>query len=162
MGQELRDLIELRRKVRRRIDELRGELEVLEEVLKLIDSIIKSKSITTADRVTQQKSVITISGKGGEWARVTYDDVNLVITFTKPIPEQPHISRFLIGEVLEGLRRDDENMVSEGELDESEALSYDVERDEGGLIKEIRVKNYRSQRRLRRIIEALRWIAENS
>lgn len=156
-GINIRELLELRRRIRERINELREELETLESILKLIDSLIKSQSITTADRVSRRVSTITLNAPNGEEiGKVNYDEDSIVIEFTKPIPSSSSVERVFLKSVLEGLKREDEELVNAGELDSSESLSYDVERDDKGMIMRIVVKNYRDQRRLRRIVESLR------
>ena len=157
-GLDVKELLELRRRIRERISELRDELNMLESALKVIDSLIKTGSITTADRVQPRESSISLTTLSGEeLAKLTYNDEEVIIEFSKPISEQPPLRRFFIEKVLNGLRGEDEELVNNGELEESMALNYDIERNSEGLITRIVIRNYRDQRRLKRIIEAIKW-----
>ena len=157
-GLDVKELLELRRRIRERISELRDELNMLESTLKVIDSLIKTGSITTADRVQPRESSISLTTPSGEeLAKLTYNDEEVIIEFSKPISEQPPLRRFFIEKVLNGLRGEDEELVNNGELEESMALNYDIERNNEGLITRIVIRNYRDQRRLKRIIEAIKW-----
>jgi len=157
-GLDVKELLELRRRIRERISELKDELNMLESTLKVIDSLIKAGSITTADRVQPREGSISLTTPNGEeLAKLTYNDEEVVIEFNKPISEQPPLRRFFIEKVLNGLRGEDEELVNSGELEESMALNYDVERNSEGLITRIVIRNYRDQRRLKRIIEAIKW-----
>jgi len=157
-GLDVKELLELRRRIRERISELRDELNMLESTLKVIDSLIKTGSITTADRVQPREGSISLTTPNGEeLAKLTYNDEEVVIEFSKPISEQPPLRRFFIEKVLNGLRGEDEELVNNGELEESMALNYDIERNSEGLITRIVIRNYRDQRRLKRIIEAIKW-----
>ncbi len=157
-GLDVKELLELRRRIRERISELRDELNMLESTLKVIDSLIKTGSITTADKVQPRESSISLmTPSGEELAKLTYNDEEVIIEFSKPISEQPPLRRFFIEKVLNGLRGEDEELVNNGELEESMALNYDIERNSEGLITRIVIRNYRDQRRLKRIIEAIKW-----
>lgn len=157
-GLDVKELLELRRRIRERISELRDELNMLESTLKVIDSLIKTGSITTADRVQPRESSISLTTPSGEeLAKLTYNDEEVIIEFSKPISEQPPLRRFFIEKVLNGLRGEDEELVNNGELEESMAFNYDIERNSEGLITRIVIRNYRDQRRLKRIIEAIKW-----
>jgi len=157
-GLDVKELLELRRRIRERISELRDELNMLESTLKVIDSLIKAGSITTADRVQPREGSISLTTPNGEeLAKLTYNDEEVMIEFSKPISEQPPLRRFFIEKVLNGLRGEDEELVNNGELEESMALNYDIERNSEGLITRIVIRNYRDQRRLKRIIEAIKW-----
>lgn len=154
----VKDLLELRRRVMKRIDELRSELSMLESMLKVLDSLIKAQSITTADKVQPRVNSVSLTAPNGEeLAKLTYDDNGVVIEFSKPISEQPPLSKFFVERVLNGFRDEDERLVNDGELDESMAFNYSIEKNSEGLVTRIVIKNYRDQRRLRRIIDAMKW-----
>ena len=160
MGNEelnIRELLELRRRIRERVNELRDELSMLESTLKVIDSLIRARSITTADKVSPREELHFTAPNGEEVAKLTYDNDKIMIEFNKPITEQPPLKRFFIEKVLNGIKGEDEELINNGELDESMGFNYEVERNNEGLITGIIIRNYRDQRRLKRIIDALKW-----
>ncbi|WP_291765319.1 hypothetical protein [Caldivirga sp. UBA161] len=160
MGNEelnVKELLELRRRIRERINELRDELSMLESTLKVIDSLIRTRSITTADKVSPKGELRLTAPSGEEVAKLTYDDDKIMVEFSKPITEQPPLRRFFIEKVLNGLKGEDEELINNGELDESMGFDYEVERNSEGLITRVIIRNYREQRRLKRIIDALKW-----
>ncbi|MGC9135550.1 hypothetical protein [Caldivirga sp.] len=160
MGNEelnIKELLELRRRIRERVNELRDELSMLESTLKVIDALIRTRSITTADKVSSKEELHLAAPNGEEVAKLTYDNDSIVIEFSKPITDQPPLRRFFIEKVLNGLKGEDEELVNGGELDESRGFNYEVERNSEGLITKIIIRNYREQRRLKRIIDALKW-----
>jgi hypothetical protein len=97
------------------------------------------------------------SRDGKELARVVVYERGLVIKPLIDLPaDSPPLRSFFVAKILEGYKRKDGEMVEAGELAEEEAFDYEVV-EEGGLVKEIRVVNYRERRRLDEIRSALRW-----
>ncbi|MCS6788578.1 MAG: hypothetical protein NZ733_04720, partial [Aigarchaeota archaeon] len=68
---------------------------------------------------------------------------------------------FLLRKVLDGFVTHDQEMVSKGYLDQDQAYSYEVTY-EGDVVRQIEIRNYRNEARLREIICALRWTLETA
>jgi len=65
-------------------------------------------------------------------------------------------SSFLLRKVLDSMREADLQKVAEGKLEQSSVLSYEVVYD-GDVAREIVVKNYRDEARLREIVNSVKW-----
>jgi len=70
-------------------------------------------------------------------------------------------SSFLIRKVLDAMSKADRERVERGLLPPGQELSYDIIVD-GDLVKEIVVRNFRAEYRLREIVNAVRWTLETA
>jgi hypothetical protein len=178
-GERVRRLAEAKSYLQKRIEELEGEVELLKLLLSLVDAALSRESFTRAAELPREappappqappeeaKEVdlgsrvsehAVTSRDGKELARVVVYERGLVIKPLIDLPaDSPPLRSFFVAKILEGYKRKDGEMVEAGELAEEEAFDYEVV-EEGGLVKEIRVVNYRERRRLDEIRSALRW-----
>jgi hypothetical protein len=70
----------------------------------------------------------------------------------------PPFRSFFLNRILEGMRIKDTEKVSQNQIDESTSLDYNVEEDEGGIIKKIIINNYRDKDRLNEIFNTSTWV----
>jgi hypothetical protein len=65
---------------------------------------------------------------------------------------------FFLNRILEGMKMKDTEKLSNGQIKESELLSYNVKEDSNGLIKGIIINNYRENERLNEIFNTCAWV----
>jgi hypothetical protein len=68
----------------------------------------------------------------------------------------PPFQTFFINRILKGYEAKDNELVSSGKMNASDALSYQVE-EKDGIITKVTVKNYRDNSRLNEIISTVNW-----
>ncbi|WP_238375113.1 hypothetical protein [Vulcanisaeta thermophila] len=166
---DVKRLLELRDRLEARIKELQGELELLSGIKDLLDSIIRSQSITPASELVQRQvdmgkfletREIRSRGTGELLATMDIYERGLNVKPVKPFnKDKTAFTNFLRSKILERFKQEDEKMVSEGKLSRDDAFNYEV-RIEGDNVVGIVIRNYRTQERLREIIRALRWTLE--
>ena len=177
----VKQLIELRSYLERRIQGLEEEADKLKSLFKIVDEVIVTRSFRMAESlpiaqrvlqpVSQPKSPAPTEKKEGIPLR-TASGVLLAELFTSDseitiVPAEdlaltvdiPPFQTFLISRILDPMQSRDYEAVQKGEIAPDGVLSYEVVRD-GDVIKEIRVRNYGDERRLREIRTASRWTFE--
>lgn len=172
-SERVRKLAEARAYIQRRIEELEGELELLKLVLSVVDAVLSQESFTSAAELPRETAppphpaeaelgarvseTVVSSRDGRELARLVVYERGLVIEPLIELPvDSPPFRSFFVAKILDGYKRKDEELARAGEIAEDETFDYEV-REEGGLVKEIVVRNYRERRRLDEIRSALRW-----
>ena len=70
----------------------------------------------------------------------------------------PPFKSFFLNRILEGMKNKDAEKVSQGALGETDALNYQVEEDDSGMIKQIVVNKYREKDRLQEIFNTSAWV----
>ncbi|MEM4297601.1 MAG: hypothetical protein QW815_04460, partial [Nitrososphaerota archaeon] len=65
-------------------------------------------------------------------------------------------SSFLLRKVLDSMKESDQVKIEEGKLGAGEGLDYEVVYD-GDVAREIVVRNYRDEARLREIVNSVKW-----
>ncbi|WP_054855001.1 hypothetical protein [Vulcanisaeta sp. JCM 16161] len=166
---DVKRLLELRDKLDSRIKELQEELDLLNEVKGVIDSIIKSQSIVPATELMSKPQDL---GKLVETreirSRVGNELLGTVEVYENGVSIKPikpfdkdntAFRRFFRDKILEGFKQEDDKLVKDGQLRREEAFNYEIKLD-GDNVVGIVIKNYRSDERLREIIRAIRWTLE--
>jgi hypothetical protein len=174
--EEIKKILNYKQSLENRIVELKLEIQDLSKALELLDKQIVSQgfktpvppSISEPSKIESEikppeketEESISITAKNGTvLGRMYIEGKDLSF---KPIPdfkftsELPPFKSFLIDRVLSNMKTTDEQKSKDGELDPSEILSYEIIAEEKE-IKEILVKNYGGERRLREINSSLRW-----
>ena len=169
--EHVRRLAEARSYIARRIEELENEIKVLRLLLDLVNAALSRESFTRASELApaaaaprpgrdmgELVSELTISSRSGrELARFEVYERGVVIRPLIEVPlDTPPFRSFFVAKILEGYRRKDEELVKAGRISEDEAFDYELD-EEGGIVREIRVYNYRERRRLDELRSALRW-----
>ena len=180
-GEATKDLAELRAFVQRQIEEtekkirdLEYELEQLKRVLETIDRLLMRESFKPATELlpeTEKKEAETeqlekiealYSKDGKLLARVSIKNQTIIITPAEGLTFDMRASpftKFFLNKVLLSLQREDIDAVKDGRLSEDKVLDYEITAKER-IIERIVIKNYRTDRRLKRILNALRWTLE--
>jgi len=168
--EKVKELVELREYLKEEIEKRAREVERLKKLLSVLDEVITGMSFKTAYEVSKpagkevktRKKIIIRSRDGRELATAEYDDELLIIRPREGLKldvKTPPFIPFLVNKVLLGMKVSDRKLVIEGKLDPSKVIDYEVETD-NDILKEIRVKNYREEGRVKRIIDASRWTFE--
>jgi len=184
VGEETRKLAELKQFLERRIEELRRELEALEEISKLVDAALSSASFVRASELAARpqapsappprkteappprqeaplsEAVITSRSTGEKLARVVVYPSKVEIVLLKEFSAStPPFESFFVRKVLEGYKRKDEDLVARGEKSPGEGFDYQIEED-GGILRKVVVMNYGDKRVVDEIKNTLRWTLE--
>ena len=70
----------------------------------------------------------------------------------------PPFKSFFLNRILDGMKTKDRENVTQGHIKESEALNYDIEEEENGIIGRILINNYREKERLNEIFNTSTWV----
>ena len=167
----MKNLMDLRGYLEKRIQELDEESERLRALFKIVDEVIVSKSFRTAGVITVEKSqpastkiegVPLKTASGILLANMYIDESNVSILpaegLTFPV-NTPPFQAFLISRVLEPMKARDLEDVQKGQIMPEDVLVYEITR-EGENIKEVIIKNCSDEKRLREIRTSSRWTFE--
>lgn len=92
-------------------------------------------------------------------ARVSADTVEIIPSTGTPLnANTPPFRSFFVSRILEGMKARDAGKVAQGVLKQDEALNYQVEEQEGGLIERVTIRNYRERERLGEIFNTSTWV----
>ncbi|MCS7117317.1 MAG: hypothetical protein NZ957_00830 [Thaumarchaeota archaeon] len=178
-GDRSQELAELKAWLERRIQELQSELERLRAVVRYVDEALAKSSFKRADALVAKRApeqstaeeqrerpalrtVRSRSGKTLATLTFTADAARFVLSpELQLMRDHKPFSSFLLRKVLDGFVTQDQEMVSKGYLDQDQAFSYEVTY-EGDVVRQIEIRNYRNEARLREIISALRWTLETA
>lgn len=181
IGETAKELAELRSFVQRQIEEtekkirdLEYELQLLKRSLEIIDKLLLQESFKPAAELMPETEELeevgigkeetrTLKSKDGKTlAKVIISDNKVIITPIEELEINPRsdvLTNFFVNKVLMSLHRDDLEAIKEGKLAEGDEIDYEI-LTKGRLLEKIIVKNYRTDSRLRRILNALRWTLE--
>ncbi|MEM2000521.1 MAG: hypothetical protein QXO30_05755 [Candidatus Caldarchaeum sp.] len=161
---EVKKLAELKTFLEQRMADLEHEIDSLRMLLEIVDRELAAKSFKKAHppeaaekeaaglRMIRSRSgslLATMSLKERE-ARIVFNPEIRVTQDMRPF------SSFLLRKVLDSMREADLQKASEGKLVQSDVLSYEVVYD-GDTARELIVKNYRDEQRLREIVNSVKW-----
>jgi hypothetical protein len=162
--QEVRRLAELKTFIEKKMAELDNEMENLRHMLDLVDRMLSAKSFKRPQAVEQpfreQQPMRRIRGRTGALlATMTVEEREARIVFNPEIKvtqEMRPFSSFLLRKVLDSMKESDRMKIDEGKIDPDEGLDYEVVYD-GDVAREIIVRNYRDESRLREIVNSVKW-----
>lgn len=179
---EVEDLLKLRKKLEKRLERLKAEAESLKKLLSIVDRELAQKSFKPAALVKPETpkpveapappqpptvkppaQTIPLKASDGTLLATMYvaeDEVRVIpsesLTFNI---NTPPFQQFLITKVLSGMAAKDREAASAGQLLPDQILTYRVTQD-GDIIREIIIRNYREERRAATLRNALRWTLE--
>lgn len=163
--ERVRRLAELKSYLERRLEELQAEVERCKSLMALVDEQLTARSFKTVAAVKEQKAkevgtIRNLRGKSGNLLgtlTVTQDEIRLTVNPELHITSDMRpFSSFLIKKVLDAMVRVDKESVEAGKLDPERALTYDIVYDDDE-VREIIVRNYRDDVRLREVVNSIRW-----
>jgi len=182
--QETKRLLQFRETLEQRMTELEAEAADLKAAMAAIDNMIVAEGFRTptASKAAPQpkqrtetpqptpqaetpqpesfeQGMSVTSKDGAVLGRMNVEGKDLLF---EPQSEYefkadiPPFQSFLVERVLANMSSTDKERAADGELDPSEILEYEV-KEEDGVLRELRVRNYGGERRLREINSSLRW-----
>jgi len=180
--ERVRALADAKSQIEKRMAELRKELEFLTLLVGVVDQELASKSFRPAAAITPRgpartlppppppvvmppaaSTVKQIKSREGETLAKIETRPDLVRIIPSPevglTYEMRPFSSFLVGKVLAAMESKDGELVASGQLQPGVALGFEVKRD-GDKVQEVEVRNYRTEGRLREILNAARWALE--
>jgi len=166
----IKDLIDLRGYLERRIRDLEEETRKLKEMFKIVDEVILTKSFKKAEmipvtvsespRTTEVSEEIPLKTATGTLLATMYvgeEEARIVptkdLTFTI---NTPPFQTFFITRILEPMKAKDSEDSQRGIILPNQIFSYETIV-EGEVIKEFIIKNFQTRKRLREIISSARW-----
>ncbi|MDQ3084090.1 MAG: hypothetical protein M3Q77_04665 [Thermoproteota archaeon] len=96
-------------------------------------------------------------------ARVHVTSEEVTIIPEDPIKisiETPPFRSFFLNRILQGMRNKDLDKIKQGQLSESDMISYDIitENEDKDILKKIQIKNYRDKERINEIFNTAAWV----
>jgi len=173
---EVKRLAEMKSYLEKKIADFEREIEQLRSFLGVVDSLLAEKSFRHVKispeiqvAVTPEKAEVAKKLASEVWPIATPEGTHLAdlqVTESElilvPDPSikydvaSPPLRAFLIARVLDPMHTKDQDAARTGQLGPDNVLVYEVEED-GGTLKALRVRNYRDQRRLVELRNAMRW-----
>ena len=170
----IKNLMDLRSYLEKKIEELEDETRKLKALFKIVGEAVVTKSFRGAESIPRiQTKTDTLTMKNWEEVPLKIASGTLLATMhvsdedIRIIPNEglifdintPPFQSFLINRVLEGICENDRKASERGEMTPDKILSYEIMK-EGAVIKEIRINNYGTEKRLREITSTSRWTLE--
>lgn len=174
-------MADLKAMVERKISQLEEEMAFYKMLNSFLEEQITSMSFKRADVLVKRTvegreaagvgevsegerpiAKVIRSRNGTPLATVTYtkEEARFVINPDIEIRrDDKPFSSFLMRKVLDAMTRSDAERVDRGEIDEEHAMRYEIVY-EDDKVREIVVKNYRDDHRLREIMNSIRWTLE--
>ncbi|MCF8885244.1 MAG: hypothetical protein L4877_05595 [Aigarchaeota archaeon] len=185
--EKVKSLAEVKEYLEQRIAELEKELALLKQIVEVVDEQLVEKSfkkpaITQEPKETVKETVPPVKiepiqftpevelgrarilkSRTGETLATVLISPNEIRFIVNPsinvkVDMKP-FSSFLVKKVLEAMNKMDLERVEKGKLPPGQELTYMIVQD-GDRVKEIIVRNFREEYRLREIINAIRWTLE--
>lgn len=172
---DLKRLAEMKAYLEKKIAESQQETDRLSSFLEVVDSLLAEKSfkrvkITTEVHEAGALEKVQVAKEVGEiWPIASTEGVHLAdLRVTESeialVPDSgiryevasPPLRAFLVARVLDPMSAKDQEAVRNGQLNADSVLSFQVE-DDSGVLKALRVRNYRDQGRLTELRNAIRW-----
>ena len=178
-SEKLKALASIKEYIERRIEELREELSMLEKLRSFVDEELASISFKKAaevkpapppaERAERPEAppaagrVRVLRSKTGEVLAKVMISPNELRFMIEPRVNLSRDARpfqsFLLKKVLEAMSRSDKERVEKGLIPPGHELEYEIIY-EGDRVREIVVRNFREEYRLREIVNAVRWTLE--
>jgi hypothetical protein len=186
--EQIKSLAKIKEYLEQRINELEKELGLLRQIVELVDRELVEKSFrkpsipSEAKEVAKEASrevpvkpevpitpeieegrVKILKSKTGDSLATVYISPNELRFIINPSINVSYdmkpFSSFLVKKVLEAMAKMDLERVEKGRLPPGQELSYNIVQD-GERVKEIVIRNFREEYRLREIVNAIRWTLE--
>ena len=163
--EEIREVLELKDRIAEKIEKHEEEIEFLKKNLEVLDSMIKKTSFTKASALhsgvkSKPDSIPITKGSDGDVianAYVTPEQVSIVLNENIGLdPETPPFKSFFIDRIIGEMKRKDATEVEDGTIQKESVIDFVINKN-GSNIREIIIKNYRQQERVKEIINTAGW-----
>jgi predicted RNA-binding protein len=164
--------------IEERIRTLEKEIEALRETLLIIDGFLLQKGFKPAAEIQPEvvekikevskteviaEEVVSLKVRDGRVVATAYltpKTITVILASTiKLKTSTPPFTSYLIGKKLPQMVQADKDQAKNGATFEEDVLSFSVE-EEGGFIRKITLKNYRTKIRLKEILNLMTWTFE--
>jgi len=181
-SERIKKLIEFKKKLKKKIEELESEIKEMRTMLEAVDAILLEKGFkrpelpkqisteaealtkeqVTVEPSTELESVIPLKSVEDELLanlHVEDDSLRVVMAEDKNFTvNTPPFTHFLIERVLKKMQEKDKKMAESGQLTPDKIFAYNIVT-EGNAIREIQIKNV-DKERLRELKSSIRWTLE--
>ena len=162
--EKTREILDLRDRVAEKIEDHERETEFLRKNLEVLDSVLKRTSFTKASSIHRDSkppdSIPITNGADGDVianAYVTPEQVSIVLGENMVLnPETPPFKSFFVDRIIGEMQRSDAVQVRDGKIQKDAAIDFVINKN-GANIREIIIKNYRQQERIKEIISTAGW-----
>jgi ribosomal protein L11 len=170
----MKNLMDLRSYLEKKIHALEDEAVKLKTLFQIVDEVIVTKSFRRAETIPRTQPKIEAPTMNS-WEEVPLKIAAGTLLATMLVSESeiriiptdsiifdlntPPFQSFLIKRVFEAMRDSDRKASERGDMTPDQILSYDIVK-EGTVLKEIKIKQYGSEKRLREITSTARWTLE--
>jgi hypothetical protein len=168
--EKIKALAEIKKYLEQKIIELNKEIDMIKTILSIINEQLVAKSfkqieISKAQIPKEAEELREIRSRKGELLGTIQITSNTIRITPSPeiklTQETRPFKSFFIKKVLDGMVQKDKKLIDSGQLQPGMEISYDILQ-EGEYIKEIIIKNYGSETRLKEIINSIRWALETA
>ncbi|MEM2897218.1 MAG: hypothetical protein QXG01_06595 [Candidatus Bathyarchaeia archaeon] len=161
-------LAEMKTYFEKKLNELEQEISILRSFLKVIDDLLAEKSfrkveipkaIVEMPQVRPVQVMPIVSNDGVHICDLQITENELILLPNSRVKfdiNVPPLKTFLIKKVLEPMQTKDKEMASKGEITPDKIISFRIET-EGNYLKSLTIRNYRDERRLNELRNAIRW-----
>ncbi len=174
---ETQTLADMKKELEKRAEELQKELERTKILLSLIEKALEEQSFIPASELQKQtpqpqapsaevvvppplpieKEEIITSKTGSELGKMYVGENTIRVVPSLVFDDGvPPFKSFLVARVLEGMKNSD---LASGKS-ETEALSYEIVKDEKNTVKELKIRNVSEQRRVAELRNSIKWTLE--
>ncbi|NPA22891.1 MAG: hypothetical protein GXO23_01145 [Crenarchaeota archaeon] len=158
--EQIERLLRMRRMIERKVRILRSRLRFYEELLKTIDTILRSSSITTAEQYLTEKR--KMEERLSRCLDVSRSDEFVEINLKFPLRKDDWRFRKYVREnLLEKYKSEDLERVREGELEKEYMFDYEIVTRDDGTIEKLKLWNC-DNLRLERIMKTLEYLCRRA
>ena len=180
--EDVKKLVEIRTSLQERIGELEGQLDEWRTLLAILDQRLtrvsfKKAAIPEAAKVEPERPLAVPAEVGPEYERIVplkagsgvlLAELQIGDELLRVVPADgirltssiPPFESFLINRIFGEMIKNDEERIRNEEIPTGMKFAYEIREAEDGTIEEIRINNYRTDRRLRELRNSLRWTLE--
>jgi len=161
-------LAEIKSYFEKRLNELEQETSMLKSFLKVVDDLLAEKSFKKVEipkavvempKAQPIQAIPITSSDGVHLADFQITENEIIVLPDSRIKfdiNTPPLRTFLVKKVLEQMQAKDKEMASKGEITPDKIISFRIETEENYL-KSLIIKNYRDEKRLNELKNAIRW-----
>lgn len=162
---QIQDLLELKDNLTEKIEKHEEEIELLKKNISFLDNVLKQSSFTKASslgvKTKKTEDAIPITkGPDGEVianAFVTPEQVSIVLNENIKInPDTPPFKSFFLERIIGEMKIKDASEADGGRLQKESVIDYVINKN-GSNLREIIIKNYRQNERVKEIINTAGW-----
>ena len=167
--EQIKEIASWREDLLKQIDKHSQAIEILQNRLQVLDSMLKESSFTKASTIEnkktsqkniEKKSVPITNGNSGEVianAFITPEKVEIVLEEGMEIgPDVPPFKSFFLDRIIGEMKRKDTKDADSGKIQKDSIIDYVLNKN-GSDLREIIIKNYKEKERVNEIINTAGW-----